>query len=252
SFLVFRDDSSAALAALVASVTQFADSSLNDPFFHEYRIYAANECGLSLPSMSVSAQLLPLFDCEESIPDTVFCMQEFFIDGRICDSVDSLQVWLSIDGGPFETSLGGFTNPTDPFSLTIPDAGRVLVPSRLMILAYRSTRVDTALSNEFILDCLMDIDKPYRPLPAAYTLYQNYPNPFNATTEIVYDLPTPDFAKLAVYNVMGREVAVLTNEIRTAGNHEITFDASLLPSGIYFYRLEAGDFTAIKKMVLMK
>ncbi|MBU1638255.1 T9SS type A sorting domain-containing protein, partial [bacterium] len=56
----------------------------------------------------------------------------------------------------------------------------------------------------------------------------------------------------AVYNVIGREVAVLTNEIRTAGNHEITFDASLLPSGIYFYRLEAGDFTAIKKMVLMK
>lgn len=252
SFLVFRDDIPEAIGVIDGSLTEYADTDLNDALTHTYRIQALNPCGVSALSEPASAALLPLFEFEETIQDTVLCMDEFSINIRCCDTIDSLAIWQSVDGSAFNIYLGQQINPSDPLVLTIPDVGRVLVPSRLMVLAYRSTRVDTALSNEFILDCLMDIDKPYRPLPAAYTLYQNYPNPFNATTTIVYDLPTAGFAKLAVYNVIGREVAVLTNEIRTAGNHEITFDASLLPSGIYFYRLEAGDFTAMNKMVLMK
>lgn len=78
------------------------------------------------------------------------------------------------------------------------------------------------------------------------------PNPFNPTTTISYQLPVAGFVSLKVYDLQGREVADLINGYRQAGSHEITFDGSNLTSGIYFYRLKAGDFNAIGKMVLMK
>ncbi len=89
-------------------------------------------------------------------------------------------------------------------------------------------------------------------MPSSYALHQNYPNPFNPTTQIRFDLAQPETVKLSVFNVLGQEVVVLANQPMQAGRHALNFDASQLASGLYFYRIEAGNFTDMKKMVLMK
>ena len=88
--------------------------------------------------------------------------------------------------------------------------------------------------------------------PNSYSLVQNYPNPFNPTTTINYQLKFGGQVTLKVYNILGREVATLVNEEKPAGNYSIVFDAGKLSSGIYFYRLQTGNFVATKKMILLK
>lgn len=93
---------------------------------------------------------------------------------------------------------------------------------------------------------------------SSFSLNQNSPNPFNPSTNISFELPKNSFVKLAVYDLLGREVAMLTNEIRGQGNHSVVFNASNLPSGVYIYKLQAepGDgtagFTQVKRMILVK
>jgi hypothetical protein len=89
-------------------------------------------------------------------------------------------------------------------------------------------------------------------VPDIYSLSQNYPNPFNPSTTIKYYVPQSSFVKIKVYNTIGQEIAELVNQELQIGNYEVTFDARNLPSGIYFYRIEAGNFVETKKMILMK
>lgn len=89
-------------------------------------------------------------------------------------------------------------------------------------------------------------------LPAIFSLSQNYPNPFNPITTILYELPKSSMAKLVVYDMLGREVSVLVNDRRDAGVHEVQFDGSNLSSGVYFYRLQAGDFTQTNRLLLLR
>jgi hypothetical protein len=97
-----------------------------------------------------------------------------------------------------------------------------------------------------------DQDNVLMDLPTTYSLHQNYPNPFNPTTTIRYSIPNAARVTLSVYDISGRLVTTLVDGWRDAGAHEVTFDASDLVSGIYLYRLEAGDFSAAGKMALMK
>jgi len=86
----------------------------------------------------------------------------------------------------------------------------------------------------------------------SYTLAQNYPNPFNPSTKITYSLQNSELVTLRVFDVLGREVSTLVNQYQNAGNHTVSFNASSLASGMYFYKLEAGSFQSIKKMMLLK
>ncbi|MBC8484939.1 MAG: T9SS type A sorting domain-containing protein [Bacteroidetes bacterium] len=88
--------------------------------------------------------------------------------------------------------------------------------------------------------------------PVAYDLSQNYPNPFNPTTTINFSISKPGLVTLKVYNVLGKEIATLVNDPKVAGSYSVNFNGENLSSGVYFYRLEANDFVAIKKMVLTK
>ena len=104
------------------------------------------------------------------------------------------------------------------------------------------------------------IDNSAKSLPGQFALEQNYPNPFNPTTNISYSLPRNGFVTLKVFDILGREVRTLVNERQSTGNHSVTFDASDLASGVYFYRLIArpmgthsvGNFVDAKKLVLLK
>ena len=89
-------------------------------------------------------------------------------------------------------------------------------------------------------------------LPELFVLTQNYPNPFNPSTSIQYTVSSRQFVRLKVYDVLGNEVATLVNEEKAAGTYAVEFNAKDLPSGIYFYRLQAGSFVETKKMILMK
>ncbi|MBK9096982.1 MAG: T9SS type A sorting domain-containing protein [bacterium] len=89
-------------------------------------------------------------------------------------------------------------------------------------------------------------------IPANFYLSQNYPNPFNPSTVIGYQLPVSGNVTLKVYDSLGREVATLVDEYVVAGSYEIEFDASKLSSGVYLYKLTAGNFTNSKKLLLLK
>jgi len=89
-------------------------------------------------------------------------------------------------------------------------------------------------------------------VPTEFSLMQNYPNPFNPTTTIRFALPNESNVRLTVFNILGQEVAALFEGHLNAGNHKVEFDASKLNSGMYLYRIEAGSFVSVKKMLLMK
>lgn len=113
---------------------------------------------------------------------------------------------------------------------------------------------------------LTDLDDEGNSIPKEYKLEQNYPNPFNPNTTIKYSIPTSPInpspyqgegnrerlITLTVYDVLGRKVAILVNEEKPAGSYEVEFNASQLPSGVYFYRLKAGEYVETKKMLLIK
>lgn len=89
-------------------------------------------------------------------------------------------------------------------------------------------------------------------VPSSYELAQNYPNPFNPSTKINFSIPKAGNVKLAVYDMIGNEVSVITNGELAAGNYTASFNASKLSSGVYFYKLVTGEFTSTKRMILVK
>ena len=99
------------------------------------------------------------------------------------------------------------------------------------------------------------IDEPLDGITKDFQLAQNYPNPFNPSTKIVYRVGSRELIELKIFDVLGREVATLVNEVnevKEPGAYEVTWDASGVAGGIYFYRLQSGSFTAVKKMVVLR
>ncbi len=103
-----------------------------------------------------------------------------------------------------------------------------------------------------VKDVSVSVDENDAQPPSAFRLYQNYPNPFNPSTVIEFELPAAANVQLVVYDMLGRRVAVLENGMRTAGRHQVSFDASSLSSGLYIYRITAGEFVQTRKMMLVK
>jgi subtilisin-like proprotein convertase family protein len=89
-------------------------------------------------------------------------------------------------------------------------------------------------------------------VPRRFELYQNYPNPFNPVTRIRFDLPKDGSVQVRIFDMLGRDVVLLTDQFYKAGSYTIDFDASNLSTGTYFYKIETGDFTDTKKMILLK
>ncbi|MBI5404561.1 MAG: T9SS type A sorting domain-containing protein [Ignavibacteriae bacterium] len=99
---------------------------------------------------------------------------------------------------------------------------------------------------------LTGVENKNNTIADSYILKQNYPNPFNPSTNIRYQITNNKFVTLKVYDLLGKEVAVLVNENQKPGTYEVSFNGTMLPSGIYFYRLEAGDYSQTRKMILIK
>jgi hypothetical protein len=99
---------------------------------------------------------------------------------------------------------------------------------------------------------ILGVQSPSAPIPAISNMRQNYPNPFNPSTTIGYGLPHKSQVSLCVYNTLGQLVSELVRGEQEAGYHEVRFDGSGLPSGVYFYRLQAGNFVETKKLALLR
>jgi hypothetical protein len=114
-------------------------------------------------------------------------------------------------------------------------------------LCYRLKQIDFDGSYEYseVVEVEFDALKEY-------LLLQNFPNPFNQSTKIEYQIPELSFVTLKVYDVLGNEIATLVNKEKPAGSYEVEFKGSDLPSGVYFYQIQAGNFVETRKMVLMK
>lgn len=106
----------------------------------------------------------------------------------------------------------------------------------------------------FTIDPATDVKDPSQDeaIPSEYKLYTNYPNPFNPSTRIKYSIPEEAFVTIKVFDILGAEVATLVNETRSPGNYELNFDASNLRSGVYLYRIQAGNYTESRKMLFIK
>lgn len=124
----------------------------------------------------------------------------------------------------------------------------------------RSLKSERGLVSGYSMTCSLEDDRPMSNngnlnsdiLPTEFSLKQNYPNPFNPNTNIQYDLPTDNLVSIKIFDVMGREITVLVNEFKTAGRYSVGFNGANLSSGIYYYKIEAGNFTQVKKMLMLK
>ncbi|QQS60527.1 T9SS type A sorting domain-containing protein [Candidatus Falkowbacteria bacterium] len=126
-------------------------------------------------------------------------------------------------------------------------------PFTKIFAVYQNLHVNiTTPETHFIFNTTTSVGNSQTVLPKDFKLTQNYPNPFNPSTKINYELPSDGIVSIKLFNVSGKEVATLVNEVKTAGYYTVTFNASNLPSGAYFYRLEAESFIETKKMLLIK
>lgn len=144
-----------------------------------------------------------------------------------------------ISGGPYR--IGPDSSITVAFALA---AGTDLENLRSSIIesrnTYQSLIYPTSVENETI------------ELPKQFSLEQNYPNPFNPTTSIEYSVPSNEFVSLKIYDVLGNEITTLVNEQKEVGKYRVSFNAANLATGVYIYKIQAGNFTQVKKMMLIK
>lgn len=109
-----------------------------------------------------------------------------------------------------------------------------------------------AVINETTYGTVTSVPKVVADIPKNFSLYQNYPNPFNPSTQITFSVPNDGVVSLKVFDVLGREVAVLVDEFKHTGTYHATFNASSLPSGVYLYKLEAAGKSIVQKMMLLR
>ena len=122
---------------------------------------------------------------------------------------------------------------------------QICPPSVVKTVRVYNPAQDTLLALEII-------NRHNQQQPESFAISQNYPNPFNPSTTLKYGIPKESYITLKVYDILGREVATLVNKQQKAGYYEVDWNAANNSSGIYFYRIQAGDFAETKKMILMK
>jgi len=169
------------------------------------------------------------------------------------DRGDTVTYTLYLRSGNFTWTFPTFSDTFDTVDLS----GLVLDLTEPLVwwVTAHSHRPDTYLeSAQHFSVCLIGAGAAVREnnLPRVFALYESSPNPFNAVTAIHFDVPRASRVKLVVYDVLGREATVLRDGLTNAGTHRVLFDAGALPSGVYFCRMTAEDFSAVKKLLLVK
>jgi hypothetical protein len=178
-----------------------------------------------------------------------------FQDGIVSAAASGMEVTVTLTGttssvaGELVDSSGtvvAVNNSTsnNPFVLTAPGPGRYLVNAGYKNPSRRWDSAAVVINVTGVANDPSELN--------SFKLYNNYPNPFNPSTTIKFSLPEASFTTLKIYNALGKEIAVLVNEMISSGTHSVVFDAHNLPSGVYFYSLESSSLSQVKKMLLIK
>ncbi|MCH7827526.1 MAG: T9SS type A sorting domain-containing protein [Bacteroidetes bacterium] len=186
-----------------------------------------------------------------------------------------LALVINIEEDPNVTTVSGFINNVTQNSLSVALPSFIITPSTIFLnLSYQPISVSDLVAGQEVtvwgnqvspsqieaLQIIANTDivtgiednKNRLTIPDNFSLSQNYPNPFNPSTRIRYTLSEVSFVTLKIYNILGKEVATLVNELKPSGTFEVTFNAHRLASGVYFYSLHAGNFVKTKKLILLK
>lgn len=147
-------------------------------------------------------------------------------------------IYTSDGGITWSNMLSGTTQTLNSISFTDPVRGIVVGDGGTILKSYENGPLKTT--------------EERAPHPDYFSLEQNYPNPFNPSTQIKYSIPADGYVSLKIFNLLGKEIAEIVNGFRKAGEHQVSFDASELPSGIYLYRLETNNRAMVKKMMVIK
>ena len=151
----------------------------------------------------------------------------------------------------YKTIVDSFYSETGGYSWELPDSLQSGSDYKIKISSIDGSLEDMSESNFTIIYTTSDV-KRINGLVTDFKLEQNYPNPFNPSTNIQFNIPNREFVLLKIYDVLGNEIMTLINEEKLAGGYNVEFDASNLPSGVYFYTLTAGSFNQTRKMLLLK
>lgn len=173
---------------------------------------------------------------------------------EILNGFTTAEKWASLSGGIVNDSIGpggnSFTLAAGPFNIA---AGQEITVG-FAVIAGNSlndlVNIANIAKNKYISS--ISVKNISTEVPSRFELMQNYPNPFNPATTIKFALPKSEFVRIRIYDILGKEVATLVNEQLQAGYFEYNFNASNLSSGMYFYKIDAGVYSDIKKMVLVK
>ena len=203
-----------------------------------------NYCGITL--MSGDSQVNELIALDDSLTNMTALANHTLIHFA---QLDTSSVAIPIFDDNVATNwIAGFRIQKDN------DGGFVYIAGR----PYRYDNTSSFQNYDYIIDNWLNFipvsveDESESGLVKSYQLNQNYPNPFNPSTIISYSIPNPGFVTLKVYDMLGREVQTLVNKFQSAKTYSISFDASDLSSGVYLYKLQAGDFLESRKMILIK
>jgi predicted GH43/DUF377 family glycosyl hydrolase len=171
----------------------------------------------------------------------------------VATSLDGITNWQKYESNPV---LRNIASPTT-WEATWAEVGAVLQRGDTLHMWYEGYR-NPETSNKIMIGhatsplIASGIARGKQELPATFFLSQNYPNPFNPSTSITFELPRTSLVNLSVYNMLGLKVSTLVNEEKPAGVHAVQFNGSRLASGVYFYRLQAGEFVQTRKLVIVK
>ena len=201
-------------------------------------------------------------DCHVNMGGTVAAIQEYNADGQITMTKwDEGNKTINTPSGvvpipsDWKTSLkfDFATYDGDVMNLTSdPTKWRYITSNVDNIHMYYSEPLDNSTLTKLGFTKLPTAVKETNEIPTGYMLAQNYPNPFNPNTTIKFSVPNSTHVNLTVYDALGKVISTLVNEEKTAGTYEVDFEAKNLSSGVYFYKITTSDFSATKKLLLMK
>jgi hypothetical protein len=163
--------------------------------------------------------------------------------------------WTALSSGLTHTSAGptDIANVTSSGPYNIPSGGSIDVAFALAAdVGVANLRTAFANARTKYNSIITSVNDSKNPIPHKFELAQNYPNPFNPSTTIKYSIPSESHVVLKIYDMLGREVSTLLNEEKAPGIYSVNFIAGNLPSGVYLYKLTAGNYTSVKKLILLK
>lgn len=235
------------------TATSFTDFGVDDTLHHGYTVAAYNPfCDTSAFTPPVSGQLRKLLELLTDLPDVMPCSTEVILQLDLCSGVQGDSIYLQLGGGTY-LPVGGHSPPQSQETVPIRNHGPRQPGSRLWIIIWRGARGDVIVSDTFTVDsCALAADEVDNAIPGDFFLDQNFPNPFNPLTTLRFGLPHEADVTIEGFDVLGRRAGSLIRGFCRPGVHTVVWDCSACPTGMYVVRLQAGDRTLLRKILLMK